>query len=396
MTEAARALEAVHVAIKELRSEVELNKPNEEKVLKLETALDEFETKNAEVVTQIQEARAATEEQKERIAELEVAIAKSSSQAGKADYKETAEYKALDALCKKGEILMPEEHKQLLRTDSDVSGGFLVIPEMDSQLTRKIVEISAIRSIARVRSIASKSLIVPVRASILAAQYEGEAETDTDDTSTYSSETLTPFRQSVTVPITKDMLMDASFDMESEIMLDAGEAFAQGEGAGFVAGSGFKQPKGFLSDARITDNARQSTNSSVLDADDILLVTGDLKTGYNAMFVLNRRTIATLRTQKSTTGQYLWAPGINGVVSSTLAGEPYLIANDMPDIADNAFPVAFGDFFRGYTIIDRMGLVVVRDELTRKKFAIIEFTIHRWNTGQVTLPEAITVIQIKP
>ena len=37
---------------------------------------------------------------------------------------------------------------------------------------------------------------------------------------------------------------------------------------------------------------------------------------------------------------------------------------------------------------------VIRDEFTLKKRAIVEFTMNRWNTGQVTLAEAITVLQI--
>ena len=132
-----------------------------------------------------------------------------------------------------------------------------------------------------------------------------------------------------------------------------------------------------------------------MKAADIILVTGDLKTGYNPAFMFNRRTLAVLRTEVSTTGQFIWQPGINGVVQNTIAGEPYVIANDMPDIASNAFSVVYADFLRGYTIIDRTGMSVIRDELTQKKKAIVEFTMNKWNTGQVTLPEAMTGLKIK-
>jgi HK97 family phage major capsid protein len=36
-------------------------------------------------------------------------------------------------------------------------------------------------------------------------------------------------------------------------------------------------------------------------------------------------------------------------------------ATDMPSIAQNAFPVAFGDFRRAYMIVDRVSLAVLRD-----------------------------------
>jgi len=272
----------------------------------------------------------------------------------------------------------------------------LTTTELDNEIVKKITEISAIRSVARVRTISSKAMEIPVRDRILQATYEGETESNEDDTSGYSNETLNTFRQSVNVPITIDMLQDGEFDMEAEIMGDAGEAFAQGEGLNFVLGNGVKKPHGFAADTRVTSAARDSETSSVLSADDVILLTGDLKTGYNPMYAFNRRTLAFLRTLKSTTGDFLWQPGMNGPVANTLNGFQYLVAEDMPDIADNAFPVAFADFRRGYTIVDRTGMSVVRDEVTRKKNAIVEFTINRWNYGQVTLPEAIKLLRIKP
>ena len=86
---------------------------------------------------------------------------------------------------------------------------------------------------------------------------------------------------------------------------------------------------------------------------------------------------------------------MNGPVANTINGFQYLLANDMPDIASNSKSIAFGDFMRGYTIIDRTGVSVIRDEFAQKRKAIIEFTINRWTTGQVTLSEAITLLKTK-
>ena len=85
---------------------------------------------------------------------------------------------------------------------------------------------------------------------------------------------------------------------------------------------------------------------------------------------------------------------------NTINGFPYVLMQDMPgQVADvfvsDTFPVAFGDFLRGYTIVDRTGMNVVRDEFTMKRKAIIEFTLNRWNYGQVVLPEAITLLKIQ-
>lgn len=412
-----------------------------EQMEKLNTILDKHEAEGQEF-TKVQE-KAKTEakeqkelleaykkedqekilEQKDRIDALELSYAEASYN-GDADskrYKESDQYKAFERLFKfndKGAAIMalPEagksiqdiERKQLMRTDSNVEGGFLIPTELDAILRKEIVEISNIRSICRVRTMAVKSLEIAIRTINLVATYEGETEEDEKDTSIYRNVTITPFRQSVTVPFTQDILMDSAFDIESEIREDVATAFAQGEGANNISGDGVKKPEGFLQNADIITGARQGVGTSgKIFSDDILLLTGDLKAGYDPSFVLNRRTLAQIRILKGVTqnvagtenvggdGQYLWQPALDGSVSPTLAGEPYLIANDMPDISADAFPLAFGDFRRGYEIFDRTGTMMIRDIFTKKRQAIVELTFMRWNTGRVIIPEAITMLKIK-
>ena len=69
---------------------------------------------------------------------------------------------------------------------------------------------------------------------------------------------------------------------------------------------------------------------------------------------------------------------------------------DMPtrDASGN-LPVIYGDFMRGYTIVDRTGMAVIRDDITRKKERIIELCFHKYNTGQVVLAEAFKALKIK-
>lgn len=384
----------IMVAVTALREEFEKKTIDHEKIDKIEAFLDEQEKKNQTLLVEKKQLETREAELTERLDTLEIELARAGGGSEKNNYKESLEYKSLNNYCKFGTDI-DQEQKALLRTDSDVAGGFLTTTEMDTEITKKITEISNIRSVARVRTISSKAMEIPVRSKIAHAVYEGEAELNEDDISTYSSETLNTFRQSVNIPITMDMLQDAAFDMESEIMQDAIEDFAKGEGLNFIVGDGVKKPSGFVSDARVIADARETENQDTVTASDVILLTGDLKTGYSPIYVFNRRTLAFLRTLKDGVGGFLWTPGLNGPVSSTLNGYDYLIAEDMPDIADGSFPVAFGDFQRGYTIVDRTGISVIRDEFTQKKRAIIEFTINRWNYGQVTLAEAIKILKVK-
>jgi HK97 family phage major capsid protein len=409
-------LEEVHEAVRELRLEVEKKNKDLAKIEKIEGFLDTQEDQNQQLVKaeaeiksqkttlsdlkeELEASGKQTDEVKSQIDDLEVKMARVGSNQT-SDYRDGEEYKAFNDFCRKGNGASTET-KALLRTDSGVEGGFLVPTELDSVIIKKIVEIDGIRAIARVRTIAGKTLDMPIRDTIPTATYEGEAEEGTSDASTYASEQVTPFRQTVTVPITTDMLQDSAFNMGSEIVSDVATAFAFGEGNGFVAGTGIKQPEGFTVNAVIQAAARNSGSASTITPNSLILVTGDLKVGYAPTYVFNRRTLATVRTFRGDAasasdqaGQYLWQPGLNGPVSNTLNGFPYVIANSMPDIAGNAYPVAFGDFSRGYVIVDRTSTVVIRDDLTRKKEAIVEFTVNRWNTGRVVLEEAIKLIKV--
>jgi HK97 family phage major capsid protein len=379
-------------AVAALRAELKNNYPDKGKIEKIDAFLNTQEELNQKNLAAVQEQKARADEFKTRLHDMELELARSTP-AQEKDYRESVEFKAMQEMIIHGDLKMPDDLKANLQTDIQTQGGYLAQSELDNAITKLITEVSDIRSIARVRNIGSKSLEVPVRKTIPAAKYEGEAEAGGESNSTYGKEILTPFRQTFTTPVTMDMLMDSAFSMDGEILSDAAEAFAKGEGQGFVSGTGFKQPEGFLVNADILANLRTSSTSGTIEPEDIINLTGDLKVGYDPVYVFSRATLAFIRTLTSTTGQFLWQPGLNGPVSNTLNGFPYLVANDMPDIASDSLSIAFGDFRRGYTIIDRTGLSIVRDEFTKKTQAIIEITMNRWNTGQVTLPEAIKVMQ---
>ena len=93
-----------------------------------------------------------------------------------------------------------------------------------------------------------------------------------------------------------------------------------------------------------------------------------LKAGYrqNASFVLNRRTQAAIRKFKTSMGDYMWQPATAVGQPATLMNFPVVEAEDMPDIAADSFAVACGDFRRGYLIVDRVGVRVLRDPYTAK------------------------------
>jgi len=96
--------------------------------------------------------------------------------------------------------------------------------------------------------------------------------------------------------------------------------------------------------------------------------------------VMNRKTESQIRKFKDTTGNYIWQPGGAAGQPATLFGYPVAEAEDMPDIASNSYSIAFGDFARGYLIVDRVGIRVLRDPYSAKPY-ILFYTTKRVGGG---------------
>jgi HK97 family phage major capsid protein len=113
------------------------------------------------------------------------------------------------------------------------------------------------------------------------------------------------------------------------------------------------------------------------DPADILIDTVyALKAGYrqNASWVMNRKTQAAIRKLKDGDGNYVWQPPAAPGSRAMLMGFPVVEAEDMPDIGSAATPVAFGDFARGYLVVDRTGVRVLRDPYSAKPYVLFYTT----------------------
>ena len=94
----------------------------------------------------------------------------------------------------------------------------------------------------------------------------------------------------------------------------------------------------------------------------------------NGRFVTNRSVVGQLRKFKDADGNYLWAPNSEPGEPARLLCYPVTEAEDMPDIASNSHSVAFGDFRRGYLIVDRVGVRVLRDPYSAKPYVLFYTT----------------------
>src|SRR3546814_17806770 len=73
-----------------------------------------------------------------------------------------------------------------------------------------------------------------------------------------------------------------------------------------------------------------------------------------ASFVMNSATLAQVRKLKTADGAFLWQPGMVEGQPDRLLGYPVIEAEDMPDIAAGAFPIAFGNYIGRALCSDRV------------------------------------------
>jgi len=112
----------------------------------------------------------------------------------------------------------------------------------------------------------------------------------------------------------------------------------------------------------------------------------------NARWVMNRTTQGVLRKLKDGQGNYIWQPSYAAGQPATILGYAVTEMAGMPDIGASALPIAFGDFRRGYLIVDRAGVRVLRDPFTNKPYVMF-YTTKRVGGGVVN-PETLKAFKM--
>lgn len=285
-----------------------------------------------------------------------------------------------------------------LRTDRDPDGGYLVPQEMHNEIIGKIIEVSDMRRLARVVTISHKSLDVDTRESDMSVYAVGEGGTATESQPGYGRITIPAHKVMAKAIITNELLADSAFDMVAELNQRAALKFAQFEGAAFINGNGVDRAQGILQAPGVANI--NSGHATQLTADAFWDMIGAFK-HRNPVFIMNRKTYAAARKLKNLQNDYLLDAGLNGNpnmqlggIAGLIAGVPVVLMQDMPDVGAGNKAVVLGDFQQAYMIVDRVGLSVVRDDLTNADEDKVKFIMKRRSGGAVVNPEALITMTI--
>jgi HK97 family phage major capsid protein len=297
---------------------------------------------------------------------------------------------AFDSYVRKGQTtgLATLEAKSL-SAGSDADGGYLVPEETETEIGRLLSEASPIRSIAGVRQVTAAVYKKPFAITGAQTGWVGETAARPETTAPTLAELQFPAMELYAMPAaTQTLLDDAAVSIDQWIAEEVQAAFAEQEGTAFVTGDGTNKPRGFLDYTKVADASWSWGNVGfvatgaagafpVSDSSDVLVdLVYTLRAGYrqNANWVMNRKTQAEVRKLKDADGNYLWQPAATADGRASLIGFPVTEAEDMPDIGADAYAIAFGDFRRGYLIVDRLGVRILRDPYSAKPYVLFYTT----------------------
>ncbi|HVV32609.1 MAG TPA: phage major capsid protein [Vitreimonas sp.] len=297
---------------------------------------------------------------------------------------------AWSAYLRRGDVsaMAQFEAKSLaVSTNAGADGGYVAPPELDRMIETRLRQVSPMREIATVRTtganVFKKPISITQAGSGWAAETGARTQTDSPTLSLMEFPTAELYAN---LAATQTLLDDSFVNLEEWIAGEVEEAFAAQERAAFVAGDGDNKPKGFLDYDLVADGSYVwgkigyiatgvDGGFGTTPVDKLIDLIYTPKTQYrqNARFVMNRKTLSAVRKLKDGDGNYIWDPG-DGSGGSSLLGYPITEIEDMPDVATDAAAIAFGDFARGYLIVDRAGVRVLRDPYSAKPYVLFYVT----------------------
>ena len=294
-----------------------------------------------------------------------------------------------------------------LTTTSGEDGGYSVIPQLDKDVMKRLTDDSVMRQLCNVvrLPVGAKEYkkLVSAGGAVVAHGEEGVARNGT----------ATPKLHEVTIALnsiyaypktTQEILDFSSINVLNWLTDEIAETFTETEEADLTSGDGVKKAKGLLSYERTTENDKvrafgklqkiEVAGVAKIDADTLIDLFYTLHSKYrkNAAWVMSSTIAAVLQKLKNKNGDYIWRDGLTVDAPATLLGRPVYFLETMPTSGVNKAVLAFGDFKRGYFIVDHETGVRTRpDNLTEPGF----YKVHtdKYLGGGVVDSNAIKLIE---
>lgn len=258
-----------------------------------------------------------------------------------------------------------------LRTTPDANGGFLLPDPMQEAIIDAVRKVNPIMDESTVITLTKPGTFkveLPRKTGVTAGGWVAEtAARPTTAAPTIGQQVLECFEW-YAFPQATQSFLDAVPGAEQFLIDDISATFAANFGTALASGDGSGKPTGLFT-ATSFYGTRLSSTADSLDAAQIISAYFALPARYlpTAAFMANGATVAALSTlawpNMADTPLVRYENG-----NPTIMGKRVIISDDAPAIGNGAFPLAFGDFRRGYAVGIHSNLSVLRDPFTNKPY----------------------------
>jgi HK97 family phage major capsid protein len=290
-------------------------------------------------------------------------------------------------------------------------GGYLVPESIRFTIEDLVTKQSPIRQVANVIDFTTPSTKLPVNMRGATGGWVGDGDA--------RIETSTPTLEEVTLnggtiyalpKVSEELVEDALINVEQFLNENVVDTLAEMESQAFISGDGVKKPNGFLAGAApvvdgdatrpfgtlqyVASGAAGTLGSDIPSKLNQMIFS--LKAGYRqadgCAWLMSTDVLSQIANLKDTTGRPIYLPSLREGVPGALLGYKVVECEHMANVAAGAFPIAFGNFKRGYTIADRSPLTLLRDPYSQKGQVLWYF--RRRVHGGLTNSNAIKVLKV--
>lgn len=341
------------------------------------------------------------------LAEIEKKAGRPNSQSDMTQEQEEHK-KAFNMFLRKGnDSGLHEIQKKAMNSISDPDGGYLVLPEMDMMIDRVAPTISSMFRLANVVTIGTNQWKKLVKSSGLAMRRVDDGATGGEtDNPNYAEIKIDVFTAEVEPWVYNETLEDSFVNLEADLAAEAAIGFAEGAGVEFISGNGVGKSRGITAYNNVANSSyawgsvgyiasgAAGAFAASAPSDKIIQLQHSLKAQYRpgAVFLTNDTTLGVMRQMKDGSGSYyLWNPDPAAGFGGRFLGSPVEIDDNMANIGAGTYSLAYGNFKRGYTIVNRAGTTIIRDNITAKGKTKFNFR-RRFGAG-ITNYEAIKLMK---
>jgi len=276
----------------------------------------------------------------------------------------------------------------ILQEGVDADGGYLVPEEYDRRLIDVLDEENIMRSLAT-KITTSGEHKINIAATKPAASWIEEGGALTFGDATFAQILMDAHKLNVAIKVTEELLYDNAFGLENYIITQFGKALANAEEDAFLNGDGTGKPLGLF--AATGGGTLAGTLTAAIKSDDVLDLVYALKRPYrkSASFIMNDKTLLSLRKLKDNNGQYIWQPSYQAGEPDRVLGYPVHTSAYAPEDA-----IAFGDY-KYYNIGDRGNRSFKQLNELFAGNGMIGYVAKERVDGKLILPEAVQILKLK-